>query len=589
MKHTSKNKLASVLLSCTMLAAGTAGCLPGSFFQSLADSVSITASAGDEWASTTYSNTYSGTTFYFKICNDSSRKTASIISVKQKNKTLQIPETVYVGSQKYTVENIGQIGYSELKELYIPSTVTSLHYMAFYYSSSLEKVYFTKNGRVDNGNCNIQCLSRDSFSEESPFVTQQLQVNIPNSNLHFAKVGHCLLLCTGAWNTEVIDLHENTNFNNTKVIAKYAFSDFYRLKTVYLPKSFTSASENVFISSNNTLANVWFCDNGNHFSNLATEINNNHFSDAGKKILGSGLIEEYSLLGNKVQTLVIKKAIENAFQGTNFTYKGAPYSGYDAWTQYQIVHKLYTYIGKNYAHYNNKSKNLPYGESYSFLHEMIQVEIQGLIADNEEKTNLTRGIKCADYAKMFTLLCNNAGVNAVEVHTIPEEEHAFNVVKIGPQWFNIDSCAGWLGGTKTFLTPNDTIKSISSHTKSAEYSQYECERSIGDVNMDGTVDRADAQIILNACNALNAHKTPQFPEVTKSRDINYLKVLCDVDRSGTIDMRDAQLVDQYATAITARKRDRQGNLYTSFEHYYCETGPKNNGDPDARFYQFLPD
>ena len=575
MKRKGTTKIAAFLLSGILLTGSSIGIIPGNKQNSLLDSAIITASAVsyyDQWLT----DIYTSGEFKFRINSNENDLTAYIVGTTNQTETLTIPQTVKATkngiTNTYNVVKLDNLGYNALKKVDIPCTVTTLAPSAFNGANNLTEVHFTVNGSRNDNRSGIYKTYWSSIPECSPFVQNQYnKYSKMTDNYRFALVGNCLMYFSDYKDstTTILDLSNTNKYGQIKYIGTNAFVRYNRLQTIKLPQNLIGGSENAF---QNAVENVSYYDaSAKTYRDLATYYKTKSACD----ILMSGIFGQYSEISKKVFAQIAKTAFQKS--DLKITYRGSVYSGYNAWEQYQIVHKLYTYIGKNYYHYNRHTD-----KSIDYYSEMIQTEVLG------KKGSQTGGIACADYANMFAALCIAAGVNAVKVGTIQGQCHAFNVVKIGSQWFNIDCCAGWLGGTKTFLTPDGTIETIGSHTKEdADKTKYNCNRSIGDVNLDGFVDMADAQIILNAYTALASHMTPQFPEVTKCRDINYLKVLCDVDRNGKVEVKDAQLVCNYATAVTTRKRDRTGALYTSFEQYYWDQCGVENGKYEGSWNQFL--
>lgn len=106
---------------------------------------------------------------------------------------------------------------------------------------------------------------------------------------------------------------------------------------------------------------------------------------------------------------------------------------------------------------------------------------------------------CEGYAKALNLLCNSAGIETYYIHS---SDHAWNIVKIGGQYFHIDST--WDDGDD--ISYSWFLKSDSEMTDShGSWSAYiptslhnfqkdgtpECKYQIGDVNKDGEISVAD--------------------------------------------------------------------------------------------------
>lgn len=109
---------------------------------------------------------------------------------------------------------------------------------------------------------------------------------------------------------------------------------------------------------------------------------------------------------------------------------------------------------------------------------------------------------CEGYAKAFNLLCNSVGIETYYVHS---SDHAWNIVKLGGHYFHVDTT--WDDGDNIsynyFLKSDSDIHDNGSHSDWTAYKPTslhdfqknhlpECNYSIGDTNMDGTFNIADA-------------------------------------------------------------------------------------------------
>lgn len=109
---------------------------------------------------------------------------------------------------------------------------------------------------------------------------------------------------------------------------------------------------------------------------------------------------------------------------------------------------------------------------------------------------------CEGYAKACNLLFNYAGIETCYVNSF---DHAWNIVKIGGHYFHVD--ATWDDGENIsynhFMKSDSDIRDDGSHNEWTLYKPTslhdfqknqlpECNYSIGDTNMDGTFNIADA-------------------------------------------------------------------------------------------------
>lgn len=76
--------------------------------------------------------------------------------------------------------------------------------------------------------------------------------------------------------------------------------------------------------------------------------------------------------------------------------------------------------------------------------EMSQSCISAILFD--------RSTVCAGYAQMFTLLCSRAGISCV---TVTSASHAWNKVRMGNTWYNVDCTWNDIRGDDTFLNVTD--------------------------------------------------------------------------------------------------------------------------------------
>ncbi len=152
-------------------------------------------------------------------------------------------------------------------------------------------------------------------------------------------------------------------------------------------------------------------------------------------------------------------------------------------------------------------------------------------------------IICDGYAKALTLLLRKAGVEAYYMHS---DTHAWNMVKVDNRYFHLDAChddKSYFISNSHFLKSDADIQKCSSGHNSWIISipqrgildlspRYDytipsktpvCQYSLGDVNMDGKVNKTDANLIGKANAFLYT-----IPD----------KTLADVNGDGTVDVDD---------------------------------------------------
>ena len=553
MNHRKSVKLAAFLLSGMMVTQGTTGIIPGLKQSSILDNSSLSASALDLTPGEYYSSPrdwdddnnddrpdfYSNSSYQFFL--NKKNKTALINGVKNKNSTtLKIPASISYNGISYKVVALDSIGYSSLKEVTIPSTITELGSSAFTNAYKLTTVKFQDN------KSGLTKVCGTSFNSSCPFMANQYKANSftvkgSTNAISFAVIGDCLINFINYKDpdsyssVETVKPENNTAYDNIKYFSRGAFSDFSKIKTLYLPKKFESGNGNAFSCNYRTLENVMYWKS-NRFYNLADNIKLDTFSSEAKKVAGSTIIPDNHPIGKNLSQYFVKNILEEL----KISYKGSVWKGYDAWQQYQIVSTLYKYVEAYYYHY---SKN--YDKSPSYLDEMVSIELLGKTAKK------SCGINCVDFAALFKELCIGAGI---EVYIVSSNSHEYNAVKIGEKWFNIDAC--WQHIEECFLTNDTVIKSSDdkgAHIPVPEIVKPSCDTSFGDINDDKKIDSEDAQLILNAYTELLSGNKPKLTPLQM--------VLCDVDRSGSIDSRDANLVLSYYSEM------KLGGFNKSFEKY----------------------
>ena len=148
---------------------------------------------------------------------------------------------------------------------------------------------------------------------------------------------------------------------------------------------------------------------------------------------------------------------------------------------------------------------------------------------------------CDGYARALTLLLREAGLEAYYIHN--SGVHAWCMVKLGNRYFHIDACHDGQGSTTNYshyLKSDNNIKNCQAgHNKWTIYKPSSrftytipsktpvCSYSLGDVNMDGTVNKADSDYLIKII-----AKTASMLD----------KTLTDVNGDGVVDVTDASFL-----------------------------------------------
>lgn len=480
----------------------------------------ISASAASDYS---YKDNY-GVTYTFTVNDD---QTATLTGFSNAKANLVLPSTVKANGVSYTVTELARYFGKKNKTvqtLTIPNTVTKMGASCFYDATNLKTI---------NGGANVSEVGGLCFLSSAWDFDQE-------DKKGYSSIGKCIILYYS--NVQTIDLSTN-EFNNIKFIADHAFNGLSKLKYLTLPRNLETISidafglhgDNVFNIHSNTETIKFFDSSQNKYVDLYDAcMNDNRNSTQADFIARNYDAFVHTKAADRISEGVAKKI----FQECDIAFVGAPgNTGYTALEEYQVVRKLYAYISQNYDRYT-----LGPDGSTNFKTEFFD----------------HRGIVCFDYAQMLEYLCNKAGI---ECEYVSGEGHAWNVVKIGGHWFNIDCCATWTISRLTFLTPDRTVENeLGNHHKSAEYQQYICDTQFGDINFDGMVDSTDASLILNAYTTMNKPNC-QFSSLQL--------VLCDVNRDGKIDSFDACKVLAYYSYASTYK-DENGNFSSdvpSIENY----------------------
>ena len=209
------------------------------------------------------------------------------------------------------------------------------------------------------------------------------------------------------------------------------------------------------------------------------------------------------------------KATIKYIVGTN-TYSG--FSGYGGQTTGQKIKALYDWVCNkvDYAYDSNGNPD-PSNECH--------VDSSVFFRDTTV---------CDGYARALTLLLREAGIEAYFLYS---DTHAWCMVKLGDRYFHIDACH------EHFLMSDKDIKGCSAGHSKWEFaspsntridytmsSMPTCDYSIGDANMDGSIDKKDAQLI----KAYTSNKAT-LPD----------PLLADTNFDGKVDLDDMEYISMF--------------------------------------------
>ncbi len=339
-----------------------------------------------------------------------------------------------------------------------------------------------------------------------------------------------------------IDL-SGTKYQNIEYIASNILRfGIYNVKSIKLPKKLKAVMPDMLCSPNliieSPLETVYFYNtNEQAYDNLETMIANNTLSVEEKDFLHSNYEAFKCTKFSERITLILGKRF---LQSCGVEYYGSPDEcNLSAWDQYEAARKIFIRIDETTNYKCDAGKSVNY---------------------KEELLN-HKGIQCHDYAELYQYLLGLSGIRAEYITSIPEGEHAYNIIKIGSTWYNADSC--WNDCARMFMSTDEAMKyhvwsdqtasPDNCHTRQASSLNLPaCTTMMGDINGDGMIDGSDATMILSAYGKLNAGKTPN---ITSDQ-----LVRCDVNRDGVVNGTDATHVLSYYSACMA------GWKYT-FENY----------------------
>lgn len=214
----------------------------------------------------------------------------------------------------------------------------------------------------------------------------------------------------------------------------------------------------------------------------------------------------------------------------------------DAWSQYNTVRKVICGIR------NNDTVNYVSYEKGGAGN--AATELVNMLTGASDR----RGVICRDYADLFQFLM---GLMGITTEKVTSETHEWNTVKImdgkAEHWFNIDSTKSWSTSNTNFMT-NDTVFQLGkpghvpkkSATLGTQTGWHKCSEGRGDVNRDGKINSADANLILE-------YYVDEMMGMVSNSLNPYQKVLADVDCNGDVDSADATLILNYYTDVVSKK------------------------------------
>ncbi len=292
---------------------------------------------------------------------------------------------------------------------------------------------------------------------------------------------------------------------NAKYIAKGALADVNKMTTLKLPSSIISLSEAAFgydTAATGSLTNVYLYNTKITYSNYNTTFHD-FFMNNMKAFLDTQFIR--NMCDTKAREIFKSLNIAYVGQGKKVTYS--------VMQQYQIVEKLYNYVGSKY-----KYRYAVDGGSNDYLEEML----------------MEKGMVCRDYADMYMYLLELAGINAERVNS---NNHAFNLVQVGNDWYYVDTC--WYSRKDLYMVNRTVLEqeksshivkeiNIGPHVPKAMQNLTSIPTTkctLGDVNRDGYVNIMDVQMLSNYLLGKTTLKDEKL-------------ILGDLTKDGTIDITD---------------------------------------------------
>ncbi len=344
----------------------------------------ISASAASDYS---YKDNY-GVTYTFTVKDD---QTATLTGFSNAKANLVLPSTVKTNGVSYTVTELARYFGKKNKTvqtLTIPNTITKMGESCFYEATNLSTI---------NGGENLTEIGNLCFLASAWDFDQE-------DNKGYSSLGKVLIYYYS--NDATVDMSAN-EFNNIEYIADYAFSGLSNLRNLTLPRNLIILSQNAFGNHNaqNTRSNAetvrFFDKSQNKYVDLYSVCMNDNRNSFQQDFL---TINYAALSFTKVGKTAAENYEKKILQSCGIAYKGAPgNTGYTALEEYQIVRKLYVYIGTYFNRYTLDAD----GGSANYMSEYFD----------------HRGIVCHDFALMFERLCNIAGI----VFTVPSANSKLSI------------------------------------------------------------------------------------------------------------------------------------------------------------------
>ena len=375
--------------------------------------------------------------------------------------------------------------------------------------------YSCKNLKTVTDGYALTSVGSNAFSETAWFSTQK------NNNGGTVILGRTLLNYTKISNNTV-DL---TNLN-VQIIAYYALSAVDEAKAIKLPNSILTVDSNAFGASNSmaSFSDLYLYNQKITYSNY----NSSQYKDFMRSNMAAFTHSKWGA----DMALQKGKAILNSL---GLTYVGNGSKGsYSVRQQYDIINKLYHYVGGKHEYRYQVD-----GGSHDYIEEMFY----------------KKGIVCGGYAELNMYLLELAGINA---ECIYGPGHAYNVVSISGDWFNVDAC--WYRTEDLFLVSDIIAARETKYHADPNLSKPTlipsemftlngtpwCKYTLGDVNRDGQLDLRDAAMFREYL--LNARTLDQKQ-----------LVLSDVNKDGKFNILDLETMYAKADIGTRKLGDVTGD------------------------------
>ena len=403
---------------------------------------------------------------------------------------------------------------SNIRVLDLANNSPDIHkiaYKAFYNNSSLQSVNLNGISVISGWafrSCSKLKTVTDGYSLSN--VESYVFYDTPWFNTQKTNNGGTVMLDRVLLNyTKMTNSTVDLTGLNIQYIANNALSSVKNAKTIKLPNSILSVDRYALCVSNGFIA----------LENLYLY---------GQKITYSNFSQYSSFLRNNMKAFtrskwgqeMARQKGKSILSNLGIAYVGKGQNGkYSVEKTYEIVRKLYHYIGSTY-----KYKYYSDGGSNDFIEEMY----------------FQKGIVCGDYADMTMFLMELAGVNAEHVYS---NNHGFNVVEIWGDWFFLDTC--WYGVDNLFMVNRTTVERetyahiVKGLTQSTEIPSEMftlsgvpyCKYTLGDVNRDGSFTTADKTLFQKYLNGTASLSATQ-------------KILSDVNMDGKFNSADLTKMGQ---------------------------------------------